>query len=412
MVEEKDPYYKKFKELFEEFGIAFVDKKEKSIFVDGEYIFENYWFEKKHLDFIEAHEAAHVILGHDNASGRNLKEERAADYFAILILEELGKKAAANVGKEEFLTRNGLLFENTKKTIDEETQKKIRKFFRTDEEEKLLREQLIITESRVSDMKEKYPEVPEDVFNYFVNHDPAGNQKYLDWMLSAYENRWNKSSSTINLHIVNLVTAFHNLSNRLTPEFIKEFFSTWRDSEYQPNQKIIKNPKDLYSYDPTRLQVLSEILAKLNTKPTKSEIKKIIKKDIDKILFDDNWIVISPKTHQASCFYGANTRWCTAAKNKPETYNNYVKKGKLFYIINNNTNEKYAIFVRELGDIEIYDGTDDPIGDVFPDVIWDNINNYLKNIGYNFDDPIELRITTNQDDEIDLDTLIDFDNEF
>ena len=44
----------------------------------------------------------------------------------------------------------------------------------------------LLTEGRKEDARAKYPDVPESDFNYFVENDPSGNQKYLEWLLKYY----------------------------------------------------------------------------------------------------------------------------------------------------------------------------------------------------------------------------------
>ena len=173
IVENTDKYYNRFQKLFRELGVAFVDSKQESIFVDGNYIFENDWFEKQHLDFIEAHEAAHIILGHTTNKDRNIAEERDADYLAILILQEIGNTKAVKLGKEEFLTRNGLLFESAKRILGDSTKKIINEFLIPDEKKKIIMEQIVISEGRITDMKEKYQNVPQEIFNLFIQKDPV-----------------------------------------------------------------------------------------------------------------------------------------------------------------------------------------------------------------------------------------------
>ena len=62
-------------------------------------------------------------------------------------------------------------------------------------------------------------------------------------------------------------------------------------------------------------------------------IKKIIKEeveDIDIAYEDDNLVVIHPKTREASCRYGNDTRWCTSADGG-EAFDEYNSSGNLYY---------------------------------------------------------------------------------
>lgn len=62
------------------------------------------------------------------------------------------------------------------------------------------------------------------------------------------------------------------------------------------------------------------------------------------LLYDDNDIkVVSPKTEAASCFFGRNTRWCTAAKND-NMFNRYHENGPLYIVLLKKENKRYQFF--------------------------------------------------------------------
>ena len=48
---------------------------------------------------------------------------------------------------------------------------------------------------------------------------------------------------------------------------------------------------------------------------------------------DPELIVISPKTPRASCYFGTNTKWCTASKDRPEKFHQYNRSGPLYIFI-------------------------------------------------------------------------------
>ena len=63
------------------------------IIIDGATESES-WYTEDHQLAIEAHEAAHLILGHKLA-GRDPVQEREADEYAVEMLRERGYDAAA-----------------------------------------------------------------------------------------------------------------------------------------------------------------------------------------------------------------------------------------------------------------------------------------------------------------------------
>ena len=80
---------------------------------------------------------------------------------------------------------------------------------------------------------------------------------------------------------------------------------------------------------------------KKNEPKSKSEEQKEIKKGVEK--YDlKNWIIVIPKTEEASCYYGKGTKWCTAATEATNHFEGYNSEGPLYIIINkNDPSEKY-----------------------------------------------------------------------
>jgi len=54
---------------------------------------------------------------------------------------------------------------------------------------------------------------------------------------------------------------------------------------------------------------------------------------INVLLETDEFLLLQPKTHKGSIKYGANTKWCTTAKNNESIFKNYTRDGFLGYLI-------------------------------------------------------------------------------
>jgi len=52
-----------------------------------------------------------------------------------------------------------------------------------------MEEYLILLEGRIDNARDRYPDIPDDIFQQLVDMDPSGNQKYLDW-LAGQMNRY------------------------------------------------------------------------------------------------------------------------------------------------------------------------------------------------------------------------------
>ena len=54
--------------------------------------------------------------------------------------------------------------------------------------------------------------------------------------------------------------------------------------------------------------------------------------DAEKVYESDRYVVMVPETKEASCYYGAGTKWCTAQTDR-DYFTNYKERGELYYII-------------------------------------------------------------------------------
>ena len=65
------------------------------------------------------------------------------------------------------------------------------------------------------------------------------------------------------------------------------------------------------------------------------------KNDVEFLYDDKIWLVVSPNSYEASCYWGHGTSWCTAYKDSRSYYDNYTSDGPLYININKKTGEKY-----------------------------------------------------------------------
>ena len=101
------PMYEKLLPFFEEYGYGFLVPDKNLVLIDGENIIEN--FDSDVLKFIEAHEIAHIILGHNGP--RNEEEELDADLGAYLLLKSKGKENSIKHLTDHFEERHGVQFD-------------------------------------------------------------------------------------------------------------------------------------------------------------------------------------------------------------------------------------------------------------------------------------------------------------
>ena len=101
------PQYENLIPFFEEYGYGFLVPNKNLVVIDGENILEN--FDSDVLKFIEAHEIAHIMLGHDGP--RNSEEELDADLGAFILLNNKGKQESIKHLLDNFEDRHGINFD-------------------------------------------------------------------------------------------------------------------------------------------------------------------------------------------------------------------------------------------------------------------------------------------------------------
>lgn len=187
----------------------------------------------------------------------------------------------------------------------------------------------LLVEGRKEDILKKYGKDENDIFviNYFSKNDPSGNNKYLEWLTKTWlglgRNVWHGD-------ILNIVKLFHR------------------------NIQRIKN-KDINSYTFKELQ---DVTNEAEEKRKEKELEKEAKKQKTVIYEDDNWLVVSPHSWKASCYYGAGTKWCVTSKDTSRHWENYSRNASFFYVINKNLKKNdplYKVAYRKIGRKDKYE---------------------------------------------------------
>ena len=175
----------------------------------------------------------------------------------------------------------------------------------------------------------------------------------------------------INL-LVNRLRSFIKNNDKITPEVIGTTKELWDGIESRAFPKldvILKSPKDINSYNIDTLGYLTQALSMISSKREK---EREAKKEAEKVFEDGDVIGIRAITHNASCYYGSGTRWCTAGQ-QPDYFNKYTRDGKLYYFIDkSNRRQKVALYIKD-GDATVYDAADnghdiDFLFHVYPEV--------------------------------------------
>lgn len=195
--------------------------------------------------------------------------------------------------------------------------------------------------SKVEKLKEKYP-ITTQSFSVFYEADETPTKKYLEYFLKMWMTEKNKIGTMSNII-----------------EMVKKF------DELLPYIPL----KDIYHFEYSNYHFLEGMVEMAEY--VKDE-KTFIREDHCELLIEnDEYLFLSPKTVRGSLKYGANTKWCTASKNNPKTFEKYIKDGVLCYLIDKTKNkddnyDKIAFYIDYKvsplnGEVLIFDGKDNSI---------------------------------------------------
>lgn len=204
---------------------------------------------------------------------------------------------------------------------------------------------LILEAATIQDIYQKYySNIPEDIFQEIISADPTYNPqkpqkmgKYGKWLLNLYKQ--NKLKDEDLYKATDYLSYFVKYYNRIENKDINKI------SDLPSLFNVIRPFKEAEDNGEEMATSKSD------------EIRKI-KEDAEKFYEDDTWLVIVPHSQEASCYYGKNTQWCTAATDSYNMFNQYYNKGLLYININKKTNKKYQFHFETNS---FMDETDTPI---------------------------------------------------
>ena len=78
---------------------------------------------------------------------------------------------------------------------------------------------------------------------------------------------------------------------------------------------------------------MSQLFQTLSAVQKKSRRQVSSREDATKVFENDQFVIVVPESKEASCYYGAGTKWCVASTDTDSHYNNYKQSGELYYII-------------------------------------------------------------------------------
>ena len=129
-------------------------------------------------------------------------------------------------------------------------------------------------------------------------------------------------------------------------------------------KKFVSIGSNLQIKDINQYKTFAELYSAIEEYETR--IRRTVKsiEGADIVYENDQFTVVAPLTTAASCYYGAGTKWCTASSADNTHFNNYMKDGKLFYILDKTkpTSDRFykvALLKKFEGDESYFDAPDD-----------------------------------------------------
>jgi len=219
---------------------------------------------------------------------------------------------------------------------------------------------ILLKEGRKEDLKKKYfDKYDEEDLDFILGISDLQdfNHKYTDWVLK---------------HLLEYADVIEVAE--IAVGLVKDF------DKYQKNLE----KKDINQY--LSIDELDNALAPLKVKEKEKELEN----QTEKIYEDDNFLVVVPKTIEASCKYGSGTKWCTTVKGADHFQRYTSGKQGLYYIIRKKGNQtephyKVAVHIGNNGNETWWDSKDRPMTDssiqLFKEYfykLWESISEHNK----------------------------------
>lgn len=228
-----------------------------------------------------------------------------------------------------------------------------------------------------------YSNIPIEDFNKIIEADPTRKKdgsagKYSKWLLSLYLNKKLKIEDLYKA--TEYLTYFAKYGGKLKMNIINQY----------------KSLSELYN---ALKHIIDSIEGGSDEFKSNSEKAFEVKQGAEKPYEDSEWIIIIPRTEEASCYYGAGTQWCTAAKNNNQ-FKSYNDDGDLLILINKSSGDKYQFHKESDSYMDSSDSSLDlPLKETL--MLNNSISKFLlsKGIDVNFNDEFgEYKLVMDGDD--------------
>ena len=163
--------------------------------------------------------------------------------------------------------------------------------------------------------KIKYDKEMSKILKELIDADPLPNKQNSQWLIRLFINNQLKLEDLSKA--TNYLSIYEKVKQRAPVE--------------QRDINKVKSLPELY-----------DIISKFEKEEVKSKAQVAKEEKLegaDRILDNEHWLIITPKTEGAACLYGQETQWCTAASRGGNYFNQYNKQGPLYIIFDKSIKE-------------------------------------------------------------------------
>ena len=120
---------------------------------------------------------------------------------------------------------------------------------------------------------------------------------------------------------------------QLQEQFMEDLYKTTEDLQkfHRFKSQIAQEKRDINKI--TSVDELYDLTKGFSLEQATTTKADRVLKDAEMVYDGPNWEILIPQSEEASCHYGANTRWCTAGSSN-NYFDHYSKQGPLYIITN------------------------------------------------------------------------------
>jgi len=196
--------------------------------------------------------------------------------------------------------------------------------------------------------KQEFPNkkttTPDQLVSAITKLDPSPDKKYSFWLLGNYA-RYSPANAD---NQVRGIARYEDIGSRAVPA-LKLFDKLVRTGKIPPESRDINRLKSLSQLEDVVGPFVEKVKPESNKELADATEQAFYTSGEAELVYNSAQVkVVIPKTEEASCYFGVNTRWCTAGQ-KNNRFEYYNKDGPLYIILIKAANKRYQFHFADGG---------------------------------------------------------------